>query len=106
GVFLPPQEAQGNPSGATSRLGASALPIARNGSPLDMALSARIAEARVVYGTSADNSHHLKTGYNAPSQLMWEGATPWYRLMYFLSSSYLHSSGSSSPCTPPGPRIR
>ena len=46
GVFLPPQEAQGNPGGATSRLGASALPIARNGSPLDMALSARIEEAR------------------------------------------------------------
>ena len=38
GVFLPPQEAQGNPGGATSRLGAHALPIARNASPLDMAL--------------------------------------------------------------------
>jgi hypothetical protein len=37
GVFLPPQEAQCNPGGATSRPGASALPIARNGSPLDMA---------------------------------------------------------------------
>ena len=46
GVFLPPQEAQCNPGGATSRLGASALPIARNGSPLDMALSARIGDAR------------------------------------------------------------
>src|SRR5919201_1065037 len=30
----------------------------------------------VVYGNSADNSHHLKTGYNAPSQPMWEGAPP------------------------------
>src|SRR5262249_55034076 len=30
-----------NPGGATSRLGASALPIARNGSPLDMALLRR-----------------------------------------------------------------
>ena len=46
GVFLPPQKAQCNPGGATSRLGASALPIARNGSPLDMALSARIGDAR------------------------------------------------------------
>ena len=46
GVFLPPQEAQCNPGGATSRLGASALPIARNGSPLDMAWSARIGNAR------------------------------------------------------------
>src|SRR5262249_51351708 len=34
------------PGGATSRLGASALPISRNGSPLDMALSARIGGAR------------------------------------------------------------
>src|SRR5919108_565650 len=46
GVFLPPQKAQCNPGGATSRLGARALPIARNGSPLDMALSARIGDAR------------------------------------------------------------
>jgi len=66
----------------------------------------RILRQQVVYGNSADNSHHLKTGYNAPSQLMWEGATPWYRIMYSLSSSYLYSSGSSSSCTSPGPSVR
>src|SRR5262249_1927261 len=38
-------EAQCNPAGATSRPGASALPISGNGSPLDGALPARIENA-------------------------------------------------------------
>src|SRR5215213_5851695 len=35
---------------------------------------------------------------------MWEGATPWFHTLLSISSSSLHSSGSSSCYTSPGPR--
>src|SRR5215813_1371497 len=47
-----------------------------------------------------------KPGTMLPSQPMWEGATPWYRIMFSLSSCCSHSSGSSSSCTSPGPSVR
>ena len=43
-LFLPPQDAQGNPGGATSRPGLAAARCAMR--TLDMALSARIGDAR------------------------------------------------------------
>src|SRR5207253_6718910 len=39
-----------------------------------------------------------KPGKMPSSQHMWEGATPWYHTILSLSSSCLHSSGSSLYC--------
>jgi hypothetical protein len=74
-VFLPPQEAQGNPGGATSRLGASALPIARNGSPLDMAL------LRQDWGRAGRRKKNHKCRSNRPRR----GQGP-YRMFYSPAS--------------------
>ena len=45
-----------------------------------------LSEKEVVYSNSADNSNRSKTGYNAPSQHMLEGATPWCRIIFCLSA--------------------
>src|SRR5467141_40010 len=47
-----------------------------------------------------------KLGKMPPSQDMLEGATPWCRIILSLSSSCLHSFGSLSSCTSPGPSAR
>src|SRR5207253_2499748 len=44
-----------------------------------------------------------KPGKMPSSQHMWEGATPWYHTILSISSSCLHSSGSSFYCTSTDP---
>src|SRR5437899_3839813 len=44
-----------------------------------------------------------KPGKMPSSQHMWEGATPWYHTILSISSSCLHSSGSSLYCTSTDP---
>jgi hypothetical protein len=46
-----------------------------------------------------------KPGKMPSSQHIWEGATPWCHIMFAISSSSSHSSGSSLSYTSPGPSL-
>src|SRR5262249_41765702 len=57
----------------------------------------------VVYRTTADNYFAPKTGYNAPTQAILEGARPWFHTCFTTNSLCWLSSGSSSWCLSAGP---
>src|SRR5262249_50780366 len=62
-----------------------------------------VTRCAVVYRTTADNYFAPKTGYNAPTQPVLEGARPWSHTCFITSLPCWHSHGSSFCCMSLGP---